>query len=46
MVAQRSGLQRSTVRNILLAWVLTLPACMILGSVLFAAGLFTVLRLF
>ena len=46
MAANRSGLQMETVRNILLAWVLTLPAYMILGSVLFAAGLFTVLRLF
>ena len=46
MAANRSGLQKETLRNILLAWVLTLPACMILGSVLFAAGLFTVLRLF
>ncbi|MDF3932655.1 inorganic phosphate transporter [Pseudomonas citronellolis] len=35
MVANRSGLQSGTVRNILLAWVLTLPASMGL-----AAGLF------
>jgi hypothetical protein len=34
------------VELILLAWVLTLPACVILGSTLFAAGLFVVLRLF
>ena len=46
MAANRSGLQMETLRNILLAWVLTLPACMFLGSVLFAAGLFVVLRLF
>ncbi len=46
MAANRSGLQKETLRNILLAWVFTLPACMILGSVLFAAGLFVVLRLF
>lgn len=45
MYANRSGLQRDTLRNILLAWVLTIPACMLLGSVLFAAGLFLVLRL-
>jgi PiT family inorganic phosphate transporter len=44
MYANRSGLQRATLRNILLAWVLTIPACMLLGSVLFAAGLFVVLR--
>ena len=35
MVANRSGLQGSTVRNIIMAWVLTLPASMGL-----AAGLF------
>ena len=35
MVANRSGLQGSTISNILLAWVLTLPASMAL-----AAGLF------
>ena len=46
MAANRSGLQADTLRNILLAWVLTLPACVILGSALFAAGLFVVLRLF
>ncbi len=44
MFANRSGLQRSTLRNILLAWVLTIPACVMLGSVLFAAFLFLVLR--
>jgi len=27
------------VRNIALAWVLTLPVCVFLGSLLFAAGL-------
>jgi PiT family inorganic phosphate transporter len=46
MAANRSGLQKETLRNILLAWVFTLPACMLLGSALFAAGLFVVLRLF
>ncbi len=35
MVAQSSGLQKSTVRNIALAWVLTLPVSMILSAVLF-----------
>ncbi len=39
MFANGSGLQRATVRNILLAWVLTLPACVFLGSMLFAVGL-------
>jgi inorganic phosphate transporter, PiT family len=44
MVANNSGLQKETVRNIILAWVLTLPVCVILGATLFAAGLFFVLR--
>ncbi len=46
MAANHSGLQRSTLRNILLAWVLTLPACMFLGSGLFAFGLFVIFRVF
>jgi len=46
MAANRSGLQKDTVRNILLAWVLTLPVCVFLGASLFAAGLFVVFRLF
>jgi PiT family inorganic phosphate transporter len=45
MYANHSGLQRETLRNIILAWVLTLPAAMLLGSVLFAASLYVVLRL-
>jgi len=32
MVAQRVGLQRSTVRNIVVAWVLTLPASMVIAA--------------
>ncbi|MGE3805829.1 MAG: inorganic phosphate transporter, partial [Gemmataceae bacterium] len=35
MAASKSGLQGSTVRNILLAWILTLPVSMLLSSVLF-----------
>ncbi|MRG98116.1 inorganic phosphate transporter [Polyangium spumosum] len=35
MVAQQSGLQSSTVRNIGLAWVLTLPASMTLSGLFF-----------
>ena len=46
MFASHSKLQRTTLRNIVLAWVLTLPACMMLGSLLFAASLFVTLRLF
>jgi len=39
MAANNSGLQMATVRNILLAWVLTLPVCIFLGAALFAAAL-------
>ncbi|TWI52843.1 low-affinity inorganic phosphate transporter [Pseudomonas duriflava] len=35
MVANKSGLQGGTVRNILLAWILTLPAAMALSAGLF-----------
>jgi len=35
MAASGSGLQWSTIRNIALAWVLTLPAAMILSGVLY-----------
>ncbi len=35
MAANRTGLQLSTVRNLAMAWVLTLPAAMILSSSLF-----------
>jgi PiT family inorganic phosphate transporter len=37
MMANHSGLQWSTVRNLLLAWVLTLPAAMMLSGFLFFA---------
>jgi PiT family inorganic phosphate transporter len=39
MAANRSGLQMNTLRNLLLAWVLTLPVCVFLGAMLFALGL-------
>ena len=35
MVAQKSGLQSSTVRNIALAWLFTLPAATVLAALLF-----------
>jgi inorganic phosphate transporter, PiT family len=35
MAANGSGIQLSTLRNIALAWVLTLPCAMILSAVLF-----------
>jgi PiT family inorganic phosphate transporter len=45
MAANGSGLQAQTLRNILLAWVLTLPVCIFLGSVLFAFGNYVVLHM-
>jgi PiT family inorganic phosphate transporter len=36
MAANNSGLQMATLRNMLLAWVLTLPVCILMGSLLFA----------
>lgn len=44
MVANGSGVRKDTVRNIILAWVLTLPVCVLLGAALFGAGLFFVLH--
>ena len=37
MAANRSGLQGKTVRNILIAWVLTLPVTILLSGLLFWA---------
>ncbi len=39
MAANNSGLQMATLRNILMAWILTLPVCIFLGAFLFAFGL-------
>ena len=36
MAANGSGLQRSTVRSLILAWVLTLPASIVLSGCLYA----------
>jgi PiT family inorganic phosphate transporter len=36
MAANRSGLQMSTIRNLVLAWVLTLPAAIVLSGLLYA----------
>jgi inorganic phosphate transporter, PiT family len=44
MAANHSGLQMETVRNLLLAWVLTLPACVLLGATIFAAALYVFLN--
>ncbi len=46
MAANKSGLQLNTLRNLVLAWVLTLPACVFLGAMFFAAGLLLVARIF
>jgi PiT family inorganic phosphate transporter len=35
MAANKSGLQIATVRNLLLAWVMTLPASVVLSATLF-----------
>jgi PiT family inorganic phosphate transporter len=37
MAANHSGLQMSTVRNLALAWILTLPASITLAALLFWA---------
>ena len=42
MAASHSGLQMKTLRNLLLAWILTLPVCLVLGAGTFAAGLFLI----
>jgi PiT family inorganic phosphate transporter len=39
MAANSSGLQGGTLRNVLLAWLLTLPVCVFLGALFFAGGL-------
>jgi phosphate/sulfate permease len=44
MMANHSGLQQRTVRNIILAWVLTLPASVVISSALFAGSLFFLLQ--
>lgn len=39
MAANRSGVNTDTLKNLLLAWVLTLPVCVFVGAALFAMGL-------
>jgi PiT family inorganic phosphate transporter len=46
MAANGSGLQRQTLINIVLAWVLTLPVCVFLGATLFSAGLYVLFHVF
>ena len=45
MAANRSGLQLDTLRNLLLAWVLTLPVCVLLGAGVFGFAFNIMLRL-
>jgi PiT family inorganic phosphate transporter len=45
MAANHSGLQMNTLRNLALAWVLTLPVCIFLGAAVFALGLNLILAL-
>jgi PiT family inorganic phosphate transporter len=45
MAANHAGIQMGTVRNLIVAWVLTLPVCVMLGACLFAAGNYFVLHL-
>jgi PiT family inorganic phosphate transporter len=44
MAANHSGIQMATVRNLIVAWVLTLPVCVMLGAFTFAAGNYIVLH--
>jgi inorganic phosphate transporter, PiT family len=44
MAANHSGLQMETLRNLLLAWVLTLPVTVLLGAGLFAFVLNVLIR--
>ena len=44
MFANHSGLQRNTLVTILLTWVLTVPAAVFLGAMLFGAGILLVAR--
>lgn len=44
MAANGSGVQRSTLLKIGLAWVFTLPAAMVLAAGLYAAGVYTIGR--
>jgi PiT family inorganic phosphate transporter len=42
MAANHSGLQMQTLRNLLLAWVLTLPVCVFLGAGIFGGTLLVI----
>ncbi len=46
MAANRSGLQANILRNFVLAWVLTLPVCVLLGASIFSFALFILFNVF
>jgi inorganic phosphate transporter, PiT family len=46
MAANKSGLQMATVRNLLMAWVLTLPVCVLLGAALFSGSFYILFHWF
>jgi PiT family inorganic phosphate transporter len=46
MAANRSGLQKETLISILLAWVLTRPACVFLGATIFSTALYVMFHWF
>ena len=46
MAANGSGLQTKTLISLLVAWVLTMPVCVILGSGIFSAGLYVSIAFF
>ena len=46
MAANKSGLQGNTLRNLILAWVLTLPVTVLMGATLFSGSLYLLLHVF
>lgn len=46
MAANKSGLQMGTVKNLLMAWVLTLPVCVLLGAALFSGSFYILFHWF
>ncbi|MBV8553562.1 MAG: inorganic phosphate transporter [Acidobacteriaceae bacterium] len=46
MAANHSGLQSGTLRNIALAWLLTLPVCVLLGASIFAFAVYVLVHVF
>lgn len=42
MLANQAGLQIDTLKNLLLAWIFTLPSCILLGFITFAIAIFMI----